>query len=277
VKIDAHQHFWRYTPEEYGWIDEAMQAIRANFLPENLLPVLSANGIDGTVVVQARQVLEETRWLLQLAGQYEQIKGVVGWVPLSHPDVADLLGEFSQDPHFKGVRHVVQAETDPAFLDGPGFNAGLRAATKLGLSYDLLIVAGQLPAAIKLVDRHPQQLFVLDHLAKPEIHGAPPAMWCQNLRQLALRPNVTCKLSGLVTEVPGWKWTPELLRPYVEVVLEAFGPRRLMFGSDWPVCLVASTYAQWMEFVRRGTESLSLDERDRLFGGTAAETYRLKA
>jgi L-fuconolactonase len=275
MKIDAHQHFWRYSAAEYGWIDDNMRAIRADFLPETLAPILTANGIDGTVAVQARQTLEETNWLLDLATRHSLIKGVVGWVPLSDPNVADILATFAERPHFKGVRHVVQGESDPEFLERAAFNHGIRAVTKLGLVYDLLIFARQLRAAIKFVDLHTTQVFVLDHIAKPVVQGLPPADWRRDIRELARRENVACKFSGLVTEVPGWKWTPELLRPYFEVVLEAFGPRRLMVGSDWPVCLVASDYGRWFEFVESCTALLSSKERARVLGGTAIDFYKI--
>ena len=275
MRIDAHQHFWRYSAAEYEWIDDNMRAIRADFYPETLAPFLSTNGIDGTIAVEARQSLIESRWLLELTQSHALIKGVVGWVPLADPGVAGILDTLAENSLFKGVRHVVQGEPDPAFLEGRAFNEGIRAVTKLGLVYDLLVVARQLPAAIKFVDLHPNQSFVLDHIAKPVVQGPPPAEWCHNIRLLAQRENVACKFSGVVTEVPGWQWTPELLRPYFEVVLQAFGPRRLMFGSDWPVCLVAASYTGWYEFVQSCTASLSPGERDGILGGTAGEIYRL--
>lgn len=277
MKIDAHQHFWRYTAAEYDWIGESMRAIRTDFLPETLAPVLQAAGIGGTVAVQARQTLAETHWLLELAQRHDLIKGVVGWVPLADPAIADILARLTDNSLLKGVRHVVQGEPDPHFLEGAAFNEGLRAVTQTGLAYDLLIVARQLPAAVSLVDRHPNQVFVLDHIAKPIVQGAPPSEWRTLIRELARRENVSCKFSGVVTEVPGWQWTPELLRPYFEVVLESFGPRRLMFGSDWPVCLVASPYSRWLEFVRSCIASLTTGEQNRILGGTAIEAYRLAA
>ena len=275
MKIDAHQHFWRYSAAEYDWIDDSMRAIRADFLPATLAPLLNAVGIAGTVAIQARQSLEETHWLLELAHANPLIKGVVGWVPLVAPDVTDILSVLAQNPRFKGVRHVVQGEPDPAFLEGAAFNAGLRAVTAHGLVYDVLILAHQLPAAIAFVDRHPTQQFVLDHIAKPVVHGAPPTEWRQRIHELARRENVSCKFSGVVTEVPGWQWTPELLRPYFDVVLKAFGPRRLMFGSDWPVCLVAASYSRWHHFVQECTAALTAAERADILGETATRIYRL--
>ena len=274
MRIDAHQHFWRYTAADYGWIDEPMRALRRDFLPAELAPLLAAHRLDGTVAVQARQTLEETRWLLELAREHAFIKGVVGWVPLADPAIVGVLDSLCQNPRLKGVRHVVQGQ--PAgFLDAPAFNAGLREVTARGLVYDILIFANQLEEAARFVDRHPQQVFVLDHLAKPVVQGAPPAAWRQQLGELARRPNVSCKFSGVVTEVPGWQWTPALLRPYFDAVLDTFGPRRLMFGSDWPVCLVAADYARWFEFVDTCTRPLVAAERELILGGTAAEVYRL--
>jgi len=275
VKIDAHHHFWRYSVEEYGWIDDAMRVIRRDFLPTDLAPTLKPHQIDGVVTVQARQTLEETRWLLTLAHENAFIKAVVGWVPLADKAVGGLLDELITGPKLKGVRHVVQGEADPEFLERAPFNAGLREVTARGLAYDLLIFARQLPAAIAFVDRHPKQIFVLDHIAKPIVQDVPDPVWVRNVQALARRNNVYCKFSGVVTEVPGWQWTPELLCPYFEVVVNAFGPARLMFGSDWPVCLVASEYARWIGFVEQCAAPLSAAERARLLGGTAVEAYRI--
>lgn len=275
MKIDAHHHFWRYTTAEYGWIDDSMRVIRRDFLPTDLAATLKAERVDGVVSVQARQTVEETRWLLSLAKENAFIKGVVGWVPLAEKSVGNLLDELKAAPQLKGVRHVVQGEPDPKFLEGTAFNAGLREVTARGLVYDILIFARQLPAAIAFVDRHPNQIFVLDHIAKPVVQSLPDPTWARNMRELARRENVYCKFSGVVTEVPGWRWTPELLRPYFDVVAEAFGPARLMFGSDWPVCLVASEYARWIDFVEKCAAPLSSGERARLLGGTATEAYKL--
>jgi L-fuconolactonase len=275
VKIDAHHHFWHYSPEEYGWIDDAMGAIRRDFLPADLAATLKPEHVDGVVSVQARQTVEETRWLLSLARENSFVKGVVGWVPLAEDAVGDLLDELLAEPRLKGVRHVVQGEPNPKFLEGAAFNAGVCEVTSRGLVYDLLIFARQLPPAIDFVDRHPGQIFVLDHIAKPVVQGLPDSIWTRNLRDLAHRENVYCKFSGVVTEVPGWQWTPELLRPYFDVVMEAFGPSRLMFGSDWPVCLVATEYARWVDFVEKSAAPLSASERMRLLGGTAVEAYKL--
>lgn len=274
MKIDAHHHCWRYTAEEFDWISHEMRVIRRDFSPTDLVPELAATGIDGTVVVQARQTMAETNFLLGLTHHHSMIKGVVGWVPLIDPQVGRLLDQLQLYKKLKGVRHVLQGEPD-SYMAQPAFDAGLKAVAAHGLRYDLLVKAPQLPAAIQLVDRHPTLSFVLDHIAKPVVAGAPPAEWCRYIAELARRPNVCCKFSGVVTEIPGFQWTPELLRPYFDVVLKAFGSDRLMFGSDWPVCLVASDYVRWYRFVEACTASLTPDERQNILGGTATRFYRL--
>lgn len=251
-----------------------MARIRRDFLPTDLEPKLTEAGLSGCVAVQARQSREETEWLLSLAQKHAFIRGVVGWVPLENPEVRDELEQLCAEPSFKGVRHVVQGEPD-GFLDGPAFNAGIEEVTKLGLTYDLLVFARQLPEAIRFVARHPNQTFILDHIAKPTVSGPPDSAWRKHIQELARHERVFCKISGVVTEVPGWQWTPELLRPYLDVVLEAFGPRRLMFGSDWPVCLVAADYLSWLQFVRNAVTDLSISEQASIFGQTAITAYRL--
>jgi L-fuconolactonase len=276
VKIDAHHHCWRYTPEEFDWITDDMRAIRRNFYPADLAPQLAATGIDGSVAVQARQTVEETLQLLEHTHRHRFIKGVVGWVPLTDPKVAGLLDQLREEKNLKGMRHVLQGEPD-AYMADPAFNAGLREVAAHGLSYDLLVRAPQLPSAIALVDRHPALPIVLDHIAKPVIAGPPPAEWRRHIADLARRPNVCCKFSGVVTEVPGWAWTPELLWPYFDVVLAAFGADRLMFGSDWPVCLVATEYSRWYRFIESCVTGLAPAERDLILGGSATRFYRLTA
>lgn len=273
--IDSHQHFWRYSAEEYDWIDDRMTVIRRDFIPDDLTEVAAPLGLEGSVAVQARQSLVETRWLLELAAQNPFIKGVVGWVPLAAARVGADLDELRQNPVFKGVRHVVQAEADPQFLAGEEFNAGIREVTARGLVYDVLITAPQLEATLALVDRHPEQSFVLDHIAKPVVAGAPPSPWREQIAQLAERPQVSCKFSGVVTEVTAAAWSSDLIEPYGDVVLNAFGPERLMFGSDWPVCLVRSSYARWYHTVRQWAAKLSAGEQARIMGGTAREIYGL--
>ena len=274
MKIDAHQHFWRYDPAQYGWIDSSMAKLQRDFGPADLESVQQGCGIDASIAVQARQTVEETRWLLELADQHPRIAAVVGWVPLAAPNIADVLREL-EHPRLKGVRHVVQEEADPEFLLRPAFAAGVQVATALRKTYDLLIRAHQLPTSIEFADSHPRLTIVLDHIAKPVVSGPPPAEWRRHIRELARRPHVFCKFSGVVTEVAQVSLGPELVQPYFEVVLEAFGPRRLMFGSDWPVCLIRAEYATWFEWVRQFTAQLSTDEAAWIWGRTAASAYRL--
>jgi L-fuconolactonase len=275
MRIDAHHHFWKYDPREYEWIDASMSVIRRDFLPADLKVEIDGAGIDGVVSVQARQTLEETRWQLDLADQHDFIKGVVGWVPLAAPDVRQQLDAQRGRTKLKGVRHVVQDEPDERFLLRDDFNRGIRALADYGLVYDILIFERHLPPAIEFVDRHPNQMFVLDHLAKPRAREHVVEPWRENIRRLAERPNVYCKLSGLVTEADWQGWTEGQLSVYLGTVLEAFGPRRLMFGTDWPVCLLASSYPRWVEVVTRFCATLSADEQRRVFGETAVEAYRL--
>ncbi|AXC13253.1 L-fuconolactone hydrolase [Acidisarcina polymorpha] len=274
--IDAHQHFWKYDPLEYGWIDETLSALRYDFLPENLLPDLGAAGVGGTVAVQARQTLEETDWLLQLAKEHAFIYGVVGWAPIAdRVDFPRQLERLSHASKLKGLRHVVQGEPD-GFLADSDFNAGIAALQPSGLVYDILIVERQLPEAIAFVDRHPNQIFVLDHLAKPLIAKGELSPWSSNIMELARRENVFCKISGIVTEANWGSWTAETLAPYIDIVLRAFSPRRVMVGSDWPVCTVASSYAKWFATLHRLLEDLSDSERERILNGTALEVYRIQ-
>ena len=273
--IDSHHHFWRYSVEEYGWIDDAMKIIRRDFLPEDLRAEINRAGVDGVISVQARQSYAETRWLLDLAAKNDFIKGVVGWVPLALPILGKTLEQFSNDWKLRAVRHVCQGEPD-GFMLGNEFNAGIAALHDFGLVYDILIFERQLREAAKFVDKHPNQVFVLDHVAKPRIKANELDPWRDNIRELARRPNVYCKISGLVTEADFKLWSPTQLAPYVEHVLEVFGPRRLMLGSDWPVCLVACDYAKWIGLVKNWIAKLSRDEQARILGETAIEAYGLK-
>jgi L-fuconolactonase len=274
MRIDAHQHFWHYTREEYGWIDDAMAVIRRDFLPADLAQEISVAGIDAVVSVQACQTLAETEWLLSKASAHSWIAGVVGWVPLIAPTVAEILAPLAAHPLLKGIRHVLQAEPD-VYMDRADFNAGLAQLRAVNLTYDILIYHAQLPAAIRLVDRHPEQVFVLDHIAKPAIRAGELQPWAQNLADLARRPNVFCKLSGVVTEANYATWTYDQILPYLEAALEAFTPARLMFGSDWPVCRVAVSYVDWVHTVQRFTAPLTEAEREAIFHTTAARAYRL--
>ena len=274
LKIDAHQHFWKYDPLRDGWITEDMRAIRRDFLPGDLEATLRTNGFDGCVAVQADQSEQETAFLLELARRHPFIKGVVGWVDLRSPRLEETLDALATDARFRGVRHVAQAEPDD-FLARDEVIRGIGRLRRFGLTYDILIVARQLPAASTLTARLPDQPFVLDHVAKPSIKDRVLQPWAAALQELARRPNVWCKLSGLVTEADWSGWRPDDLRPYLDVALEAFGPDRVMFGSDWPVCLVAAPYERVLEVVVEYAAALSAAEREALFGGNAIRFYGL--
>jgi L-fuconolactonase len=273
LKLDSHQHFWKYSDAEYGWIDDP--ALRRDFLPEDLHKELRAAGIDGSITVQARQTIAETEWLLSLAGKYPFLKGVVGWVPLTSPTVEGEIEKFAADKKLRAVRHVVQDEKDDRYILREDFNAGVALLDKHGLAYDILIFDRHLPYASQFVDRHPKQRFIVDHIAKPRIRDGVVMPWRDNLREMAKRPNVWCKISGVVTEADHKHWTEAQLRFYIDTALDAFGPKRIMFGSDWPVCLSATTYKNWTDLMHRATEKLSASERAAIFGGTAAEAYRI--
>lgn len=275
MKIDSHHHLWDYSSKEYGWIDDDMKVLKRDFSPDDLMPILKQTGIEGTVAVQARTTLEENDFLLKHAEQNPFIKAVVGWVDLTKDDVSDVLAPYAEQATFKGVRHVLQGEPDDAYCLRKDFNQGISLLHDFGMVYDILIFHRHLPNSIKMVDQHPNQLFVLDHIAKPEIHSATPdPAWVKNMQTLAEREHVYCKLSGMVTEVTAdTSWTPELLRPYFEVALEAFGPNRLMFGSDWPVILLRSEYQRWFQTVEKYTSELTSNEQQQIFGLTAARAY----
>ncbi len=276
MRIDAHQHFWIYTPEGYGWIDDSMRVIRRNFLPEDLAKELEQNRFDGSVAVQARQTLEETRWLLSLADRSPRILGVVGWVDLRASNVSEQLREFSENRKFVGVRHVVQSEPDERFLMREDFLRGIAALEEFELAYDILIYPQHLAVAAEFVERFPRQRFVLDHMAKPPIKASEIEPWAAGIRQLAQFPNVLCKLSGLITEADWQLWKPEQMVPYLEVAFDAFGPQRLMIGSDWPVCLVAATYRTAMSVVQKWLGQFPSETRDAILGGNAQRFWKLR-
>lgn len=273
--IDAHHHLWRYTPEEYGWIDESMAALQRDFLPADLVAELATAGIDGTIAVQARQTLAETRWLLNLAEQTPAIRGVVGWAPIAGEDFPSVMEEFEDAAKLKGLRHIIQGEKDAHYILRKDFNAGIRALQGSGLVYDILVYERQLPQTLEFVDAHPNQVFVLDHIAKPLIGDGVLEPWATHIRELGRRENVACKLSGMVTEANWADWSSATLKPYLDVVVEAFGPARLMAGSDWPVCLVACGYQQWFDLLRQLFAGYSQEEQTALFGGTAISVYHL--
>jgi L-fuconolactonase len=274
-RIDSHHHLWKYSPAEYPWMLKGMEAIRRDFLVEDLRLAMQAGAIDAVVTVQARQSLAETDWLLDLASRYPFIRGVVGWLPLADPALPSQLEKYAANPKLKAVRHVLHDEPDDFYILREDFNRGVARLKDFGLRYDILIFERHLPQTIEFVDRHPRQPFIVDHVAKPKIRDRKMSPWRERMRDLASRENVYCKLSGMVTEADWKSWTEADLRPFIDVVLGWFGPHRLMFGSDWPVALVACTYRRWVEVVERATESLSASERGRLFGGTAKEVYGL--
>ena len=273
--IDAHHHLWRYTPAEYGWIDDEMSALRRDFLPADLKAVIASAGVDGTVAVQARQTMEETRWLVDLAEANPEIRGVVGWAPIAGEEFPGCMEEFDGRDKLKGLRHVIQGEKDEHYILREDFNSGIRTLLGSGLVYDILIYERHLPDTIYFVDEHPEQAFVLDHVAKPLIAGGVLEPWASRMRELGERENVWCKLSGMVTEANWENWSAATLRPYLDVAVEAFGPDRLMAGSDWPVCLVATGYAQWWDVLREYFAPFTEAERAKVFGGNAIDVYQL--
>jgi L-fuconolactonase len=275
IRIDAHQHFWKYTAADYGWINEQMAVLQSDFLPRDLKRLLDDNGFEGSIAVQARQCLEETRWLLELAEENNFIQGVVGWVDLCSPQLRDQLEELAAHKKLVGVRHVLQDETDDHFMMRPEFQRGIAQLAEFGLAYDLLLHPRHLTVAVQLVQEFPAQTFVLDHLAKPAIADGVLELWQRDIRELAKLPNVSCKLSGMVTEARWKQWKLDDFRPYLDVALEAFGPSRLMTGSDWPVCTLSSDYAQTVGIVLDFVQQLTDTEREGILGGSCARFYRI--
>ena len=274
MRIDAHHHFWNYNADEYAWLDGPMESLKRDFTPTDLKPLLDAAGINAVVSIEARQTEIETAYLLNHASQNDWIAGVVGYIPLESPTVRVSLERFTQNRHFRGVRKVLQGQPEGC-MRGDDFNRGIAHLKHFNIAYDILIFAKQIPEAVELVDRHPQQIFVLDHLAKPRIEDGGYEPWAGDIRRLAERPNVYCKISGMVTEADWKTWSPSTLQPYFDATIDTFGPNRLMFGSDWPVATVASEYSRWVDTVKTWTAALSETEQERLWAGTAIEAYRL--
>jgi L-fuconolactonase len=270
--LDSHQHFWRYDAAQYPWIPQG-SPLHRDWLPDDLAPHLAAAKLDGCIAVQARQTIEESRWLLELADRAPIIRGVVGWVDLRSEKVVGQLAELARHPKFRGVRHVVQDEPDPNFMVGEAFQRGIGQLHEFGLTYDILIFPKQLPAAIELARKFPNQPFVLDHIAKPPIKAAALSPWREKIRVLAAMPHVSCKVSGLVTEADHAAWKADDFKPYLDVVFEAFGEERLMFGSDWPVCLLAGSYARVFALVDDYARQLGASARSKLFGRNCARFY----
>lgn len=275
LTIDAHHHFWEYNDRDYVWMTSEMTALRRNFLVPELKEVMRESGVDGTVAVQARQMTEETEWLLELAARNAFIRGVVGWVPLADPDAGKYLERFAQNPKLKAVRHVLHDEPDDSYMLRDDFNRGISLLRSFGPAYDILIFERHLPQTLAFVDRHPGQVFVVDHIAKPRIKARLLSPWRERIQELARRENVYCKVSGMATEADWNAWTADDLRPYFDAVLSAFGPKRLMFGSDWPVLTLAGGYKTWMDTFQSFIAELSADEQESMRRGAAIAAYRL--
>ena len=272
--IDSHQHFWKYDPVRDAWIDTSMDSIRKDFLPKDLLPILKANKIDGCIAVQADQSETETEFLLQCAEKNPFIKGVVGWVDLTANNLEERLEYYASNPLFKGVRHIVQAENDDYLLRDDVQN-GIGKLLKYDLAYDILVFPNQLPSAIAMVEAFPNQKFILDHIAKPTISKAISEIWVHNIKQLSTHKNVYCKLSGMVTETINFKFKEDDFKPYIDVIFKAFGPDRIMFGSDWPVCLLAANYDKVLRIVNDYLENQSIEVKNNILGKNAIKIYNL--
>ena len=274
-RIDAHHHFWKFKPEEYGWIRADMAALRKDYLPADLEREMKAAGINGTMPVQARMSLEETGWLLELAERHDFIKGVVGWAPLTEAGIGATLEGLAANRKLRAVRHVLHDEADEYYMLREDFNRGISELKRFNLAYDILIFERHLPQTLQFVDRHPNQVFVVDHLAKPRVRDGSMSPWLENMRELARRAHVYCKVSGLATEADHALWTKEQLEPYIEAVLSAFGAERVLFGTDWPVCNLAIGYGAWVEIVTGAISRLSEREQERIWSATAREAYKL--
>jgi L-fuconolactonase len=273
MRIDSHQHFWQYNPSEHVWMSDDMAALKRDFLPDDLLPLLAKMSFEGCIAVQARQSLEETRWLLQLADKYSFVRGVVGWVDLCSPRLSEQLEQFASNQRLVGVRHVVQDEPDDEFMLRPEFRRGISQLQAFGLTYDLLLYPKHLPVAARLVEEFPEQPFVLDHIAKPPIAHGLVSPWREDLQALAKFQNVFCKLSGMVTEAKWGQWRPNDFHGYLDVVFEAFGSNRLMAGSDWPVCTLAGDYASTMQIGIDYVQQFAEEGQAAVLGENCARFY----
>ena len=276
MRIDAHQHFWLFNATEYDWIDESMSVLKRDFTPEDLRVELTNNQFNGSLVVQARQSLVETNWLIDLAQQNQHIKGVVGWIDLKDDDLEQQLIAYKNVNLVKGFRHVLQGEPDPNFMLDPKFARGLRLLAKHEFKYDLLIYANQLPTAIKMLEQIPELNVVIDHIAKPDIKGKTGfKAWQQGMEELAQNPNTFCKISGMVTEADWSNWQTSDFKPYLETIFNLFGPNRVMYGSDWPVCLVAGSYGDIKSIVESYCLEYYPEYLDQVFGLNAVNFYQL--
>lgn len=277
MKIDSHQHYWHFNVQDYGWMGENMLVIKHDFLPEDLLPELSSIDFDGSIAVQARQSLQETNWLLQLADDNPHIKGVVGWVDLQSEQAEEQIADFAKHPKAVGVRHVIHDEEDIDFILSPELIRGVKLLEKYNLTYDILIFPTHLQNTIQFVKQcSEKQIFVVDHIAKPLIKKGIFSPWKEDIAELAKLPNVYCKVSGMVTETDWNNWKPEDLKPYLDVVFEAFGAERVMIGSDWPVCLVAGKYSEVMNVVINYISNFTEKEKLMILGDNAVKAYKIK-
>lgn len=274
MRIDSHQHFWNYHPVKHSWIDNSMEVLRRDFMPTELQDVLMEKNITGCVAVQADQTEAETIFLLDLAAKHTFIKGVVGWVDLCEYNVAERLAHFATASAFKGVRHILQSEPDDFMLEN-AFCNGIAQLEEFNLSYDILVFPNQLKNTVKLVERFPEQRFVLDHLAKPYIKDGKIATWKTDIENLAKHKNVHCKASGMVTEADVLNWDESDLKPYMDVVFEAFGTNRIMFGSDWPVCLLAGNYSRVLSVMENYIKQFTDEEQGMIMGKNAIDFYAL--
>ncbi len=272
--VDSHQHFWKFDPLRDAWINDQMKVIQRDFFPKDLAPILSNEGIDGTVAVQADQSENETNFLLSLAHENDFIKGIVGWIDLRAENISEGLQYYSRFKKIKGFRHIVQAEPD-GFLDQSSFRKGIKLLRDFNFTYDVLIYSRQLPEASRFVKEFPDQNFVIDHIAKPVISKHEWEPWAKGMTEIAQCENVYCKISGMVTEANWSMWTQETFKPYLDVIFEKFGTKRIMYGSDWPVCLVAANYDQQLSIVQNFIAHLSQSERMAVMGGTAKLFYNL--
>ncbi len=275
IKIDAHQHFWKFDPVRDSWITEDMDVIRRDFLPPDLMHILMHNRIEGCIAVQASQTEKENTFLLELAHSYPFIKGVVGWVDLQADDVEERLKHYSRHDKMVGFRHVLQGEPQRDLMLTQKFKKGIRLLSKYGFTYDILIFPDQIDFSAQLVAEFPDQAFVIDHIAKPDIKNHEVAGWEKSIRSIAQYPNVHCKISGMVTEANWYTWEEEDFKPYMDVIFDAFGIDRVMFGSDWPVCMVAGGYNRVVKMVRHYTEALSDTDKMKFWGGNAIKFYNL--
>ena len=275
MKIDAHQHFWQYNPIRDSWISSEMSLLRQDFMPEDLAPHLIKNGVSGCLTVQADQSENETRFLLGLAGKYDFIKGVVGWVDFTAANIEERLEYWSGFDKLKGFRHIIQAEPDGEFMLRPDFCRGISALKSFGFTYDLLVQPRHLPSLSKFVRRFPDQPFVIDHLAKPLIRKGEINDWKSGIKELVKFENLYCKLSGMVTEADLTHWKRSDFKPYIDFIIESFGVDRVMFGSDWPVCLLGASYDQACIILEQNTLGLSAADKIKLWGHNAAKFYGL--